>query len=358
MAGIIAGTSNSGRLISTAARNNKKLSLILLSSFLLAAIVIATVSGISGKNTHFSSHAHAHPSWLSAITPDVVVAKDGSGNYNTVSKAVAASPTKRINRYVIKIKAGVYIENVEVTKEKTSLMFIGDGRRNTIITGNRSVIDGSSTFKSATVGTDCGKRVSSPRHHISDRSAFYHCDMLAYQDTLYVHSRRQFYLSCLIAGTVDFIFGNAAAVFQDCDILARRPNPGQKNMITAQGPRPRESENGHIHPKVSDRGHSSFPTYLGRPWREYSRTVFMQSVISDVIDPAGWHEWDGDFALNTLYYGEYQNTGAGAGTANRVKWKGYRVITNATEAQQFTAGSFINGSSWLGSTGFPFDIGL
>ncbi|GJX59061.1 pectinesterase/pectinesterase inhibitor U1, partial [Tanacetum coccineum] len=69
----------------------------------------------------------------------------------------------------------------------------------------------------------------------SDLSAFYQCDMLAYQDTLYVHKNRQFYINCLIAGTVDFIFGNAAAVFQDCDIHARRPNSGQKNMLTAQG---------------------------------------------------------------------------------------------------------------------------
>lgn len=69
----------------------------------------------------------------------------------------------------------------------------------------------------------------------ADLSAFYQCDILAYQDTLYVHSNRQFYVKCFIAGTVDFIFGNAAAVFQDCDIHARKPNSGQKNMVTAQG---------------------------------------------------------------------------------------------------------------------------
>ncbi|KAK0571061.1 hypothetical protein LWI29_010450 [Acer saccharum] len=69
----------------------------------------------------------------------------------------------------------------------------------------------------------------------SDLSAFYRCGMIAYQDTLYVHTLRQFYVSCYIAGSVDFIFGNAAAVFQNCDIHARRPNPSQKNMVTAQG---------------------------------------------------------------------------------------------------------------------------
>lgn len=199
----------------------------------------------------------------------------------------------------------------------------------------------------------------------ADLSAFYNCDMLAYQDTLYVHSNRQFYVNCIIAGTVDFIFGNAAAVLQNCDIHARKPNSGQKNMVTAQGRTDPNQNTGIVIQKsrigaTSDLKlvQGSFPTYLGRPWKEYSRTVIMQSSITDLIHPAGWHEWDGNFALNTLFYGEHQNTGAGAGTSGRVKWKGFRVITSATEAQAFTPGSFIAGSSWLGSTGFPFSLGL
>ncbi|KAJ8621248.1 hypothetical protein MRB53_029777 [Persea americana] len=103
------------------------------------------------------------PTWLSAgdrrllqasmVMPNVVAAADGSGDYRTVSEAVAAAPTKSSSRYVIRIKAGVYRENVEVPKTKTNLMFVGDGRKNTIITGNRNVQDGSTTFQSATVGT-------------------------------------------------------------------------------------------------------------------------------------------------------------------------------------------------------------
>ncbi|KAK4763092.1 hypothetical protein SAY86_008860 [Trapa natans] len=102
------------------------------------------------------------PEWLSAgdrrllqsstVTPDVVVAADGSGNYKTVSAAVAAAPEQSSKRYVIKIKAGVYRENVDVSKKKKNIMFIGDGRTNTIITGSRSVVGGSTTFNSATVG--------------------------------------------------------------------------------------------------------------------------------------------------------------------------------------------------------------
>ena len=198
----------------------------------------------------------------------------------------------------------------------------------------------------------------------SDLSAFYQCDVLAHQDTLYVHSNRQFYVKCLVAGTVDFIFGNAAAVFQDCDIHARRPNAGQKNMVTAQGRIDPNQNTGIVIQKCRIGAtndlktlQSSFPTYLGRPWKAYSRTVIMQTSISDVIHPEGWHIWNGDFALKTLFYGEYLNTGAGAGTAKRVKWGGFKVM-GASDAQPFTSGNFIAGSSWLGSTGFPFSLGL
>nr|CAC01624.1 putative pectin methylesterase [Populus tremula x Populus tremuloides] len=317
----------------------------------------------------------------SSVTPNVVVAADGSGDYKTVSEAVAAAPKKSSKRYIIQIKAGVYRENVEVPKDKHNIMFLGDGRKTTIITASRNVVDGSTTFKSATVaavgqgflarGVTFENTAGPSKHQAvalrvgSDLSAFYECDMLAYQDTLYVHSNRQFFINCFVAGTVDFIFGNAAAVFQDCDYHARRPDSGQKNMVTAQG-RTDPNQNTGIVIQKSRIGatsdllpvQSSFPTYLGRPWKEYSRTVIMQSSITDVIQPAGWHEWSGSFALSTLFYAEYQNSGAGAGTSSRVKWEGYKVITSATEAQAFAPGNFIAGSSWLGSTSFPFSLGL
>ncbi|KAK4432759.1 Pectinesterase 3 [Sesamum alatum] len=331
------------------------------------------------------------PEWLSAgdrrllqastVTPDVTVAADGSGNFRTVAAAVAAAPEGSSRRYVIRIKAGVYRENVEIPRRKTNLMFVGDGRTTTIITANRNVVDGSTTFNSATVAVVGDgflarditfQNTAGPSKHQAvalrvnaDLCAFYRCDMLAYQDTLYVHSLRQFYTGCIIVGTVDFIFGNAAVVLQNCDIHARRPNPGQRNMVTAQGRDDPNQNTGIVIQKcrigaTSDLRpvQSSFPTYLGRPWKEYSRTVVMQTDISNVINPAGWYEWNGNFALNTLFYAEYQNTGAGAGTSNRVTWRGFRVLTSAAEAQPFTAGRFIAGGNWLGATGFPFSLGL
>ncbi|CAO2203358.1 unnamed protein product [Urochloa humidicola] len=317
----------------------------------------------------------------SGITADAVVAKDGSGNFTTVSAAVAAAPTNSKRRYVIYIKAGAYMENVEVGKKHVNLMFVGDGIGKTVIKASRNVVDGSTTFRSATVavvgnnflGRDLTiENSAGPSKHQAvalrvgaDLSAFYRCSFVGYQDTLYVHSLRQFFRDCDIYGTIDFIFGNAAVVFQGCNLYARKPLPNQSNIFTAQG---REDPNQNTGISVqrckvaaaSDLAASGggTKTYLGRPWKQYSRTVFLQSEIDGLVDPAGWLPWDGNFALDTLYYGEYMNTGAGAGTSGRVNWKGYHVITSASEASAFTVGSFIDGDVWLAGTSIPFTTGL
>ena len=199
----------------------------------------------------------------------------------------------------------------------------------------------------------------------ADLSAFYRCSFVGYQDTLYTHSLRQFFRDCDIYGTIDFVFGNAAVVLQSCNLYARRPLPNQSNIFTAQGREdPNQNTGISVHRcKVAAAAdlagrEASTRTYLGRPWKQYSRTVFLQSELDSLIDPAGWLEWSGDFALDTLYYGEYMNTGAGAGTSGRVKWKGYRVITSAAEASAFTVGSFIDGDVWLAGTSIPFTTGL
>ncbi|KAF5183643.1 Pectinesterase/pectinesterase inhibitor [Thalictrum thalictroides] len=316
-----------------------------------------------------------------ARNADVVVAKDGSGKYNTVNEAVAAAPTNSKNRYVIYIKKGTYKENVEIPKNKKNLMLTGDGMDLTIITGSLNVVDGSTTFNSATliVGGDGFiaqdiwiQNTAGPQKHqavalrvSADQSVINRCRLDAYQDTLYTHTLRQFYRDCSITGTVDFIFGNAAVVFQKCKLIPRKPMNGQGNMVTAQG-RTDPNQNTGISIQNSDIIASSdlepvkksFRTYLGRPWKEYSRTVILQSNIGDVIDPAGWSPWDGEFALKTLYYGEYMNSGAGAGTSQRVKWAGYHVITSAAEANKFTVASMIQGGVWLKSTGVSYTEGL
>lgn len=199
----------------------------------------------------------------------------------------------------------------------------------------------------------------------ADLSAFYRCSFVGYQDTLYVHSLRQFYRECDIYGTVDFVFGNAAVVFQNCNLYARKPNENQKNIVTAQG---REDPNENtgisiLNCKIAAASdlipnQTSVKTYLGRPWKEYSRTVFLLSYMGELIQPAGYLEWNGTFALSTLYYGEYKNRGPGSNTSARVTWPGFRVINSSAEAGLFTVEAFLQGSEWLNSTGIPYYLNL
>ncbi|GLJ13607.1 hypothetical protein SUGI_0216260 [Cryptomeria japonica] len=333
------------------------------------------------------------PEWLSvgdrkllqssspASQANVVVAQDGSGNYRTIAQAINAVPQKSSKRYIIYIKAGTYKENIDISKKITNLMLVGDGKDKTIVSGSKSVQDGVTTFKSATVAVSGNGFIArdmtfentagAAKHQAvalrvgSDLSAVYRCSIKGYQDTLYVYSLRQFYSEVDIYGTVDFIFGNAAVVIQNSNIIARRPMSNQQNTLTAQGRSdPNENTGISIHKCVVSASSDlqavkgSIKTYLGRPWKEYSRTVFLQSTLGDLIDPAGWLPWSGNFALSTLYYGEYMNSGAGAGTSKRVNWPGYHVMTSATEASKFSVANFISGTSWIPATGVTFTSGL
>ncbi|XP_020231794.1 probable pectinesterase/pectinesterase inhibitor 41 [Cajanus cajan] len=316
------------------------------------------------------------------VSDIVTVSQDGSGNFTTISDAIAAAPNKSVSTdgyFLIYVTAGVYQENVSIDKKKTYLMMVGDGINKTIITGNRSVVDGWTTFSSATlavvgqgfVGVNMTIRntAGAVKHQAvalrngADLSTFYSCSFEGYQDTLYVHSMRQFYRECDIYGTVDFIFGNAKVVFQSCNMYPRLPMSGQFNAITAQGRTDPNQDTGiSIHNctvRAADdlAASNGVSTYLGRPWKEYSRTVFMQSFMDSVINGAGWREWDGDFALSTLYYAEFGNSGAGSSTANRVTWPGYHVI-NATDAANFTVSSFLLGDDWLPQTGVTYTDNL
>ncbi|KAK4482162.1 hypothetical protein RD792_009303 [Penstemon davidsonii] len=308
---------------------------------------------------------------------DLVVAKDGSGNFTTINEALSVAPNNSNTRFVIYIKTGAYYEYIELERRKMNIMFLGDGIGKTLIKGNRSVVDGWTTFRSSTVAVVGNgfiakgitfENYAGPSKHQAvalrsgaDFSTFYQCSFVAYQDTLYVHSLRQFYRECDVYGTVDFIFGNAAVVFQNSNLYARLPNPNQRNIFTAQG---REDPNQNtgisiLNCKIAAAADlipniTQFRTYLGRPWKQYSRTVFMYSNMESVVHSSGWLEWDGDFALSTLYYGEYMNRGPGSNTSGRVTWPGYRVINSSIEASQFTVGNFIQGSQWLPATGVPF----
>lgn len=192
----------------------------------------------------------------------------------------------------------------------------------------------------------------------ADRSVFANCRFEGYQDTLYTQTHRQFYRSCIVAGTIDFIFGDAAVVFQNCIMVVRKPMDNQQNMVTAQGRMDKHQPTGIVLQKCTIKADPSLipvkdkiRSYLGRPWKEFSRTIVMESEIGDFIHPDGWTPWMGNFALNTLYYAEFNNNGPGASTNARVKWPGYKVI-NRDEASKFTVGTFLRGS-WVQGSGVP-----
>ncbi|CAN1267155.1 Probable pectinesterase/pectinesterase inhibitor 59 [Linum perenne] len=338
--------------------------------------------------TDETDHTEPFPKWFGArerrvlqqvrvrLKASVVVAKDGSGKFKTVQAAID-SAAKRHNfkdKFIIRVKRGVYEENIEVLDSNHHVWLVGDGIGATIITGRRSVGSGSyTTFSSATAGIDGAhfvargitfrntagptKRQAVALRSASDLAVFYQCSFQGYQDTLFIQTQRQFFRECHVSGTIDFIFGNAAAVFQNCLIRVRRPIVGQTNIITAQG-----RLNSFEHTGISihnSRIVPSFRTYLGRPWMKYSRTVVMKSYLDGMVEPSGWSKWGGsDFGLSTLYFAEYKNFGPGANTKSRVRWKGFHLIRDRSTAKRFTVDGLYAGRAWLPATGVPFTAGL
>lgn len=287
-----------------------------------------------------------------SLSPNAEVCSQGC-KYQTVQSAVDAAPAYGSGRFVIHIKEGVYNETVRVPFEKTNVVFLGDGMGKTVITGNLNAdMVGVSTYNTATVGVSGDGFMASnltfsntagPDAHQavaflsdSDHSILEKVEFLGHQDTLYAHSLRQLYKSCRISGTVDFIFGNSAAIFQDSLILIvpRQLNPakGEQNTVSAHGRTDPAQSTGFVFYNCVINGSAEYlnyylqnpsvhRNYLGRPWKEYSRTVFIDSYLEVIIRPEGWLPWSGDFALNTLFYGEFNSTGPGAANLTaRVPW--------------------------------------
>ncbi|KAK8682082.1 hypothetical protein V6N13_054479 [Hibiscus sabdariffa] len=330
------------------------------------------------------------PSWVSFRqrmllqqnpTPNVVVAKDGSGKYTSINQALKDVPINNASPFVIYIKAGVYNERVYVNNNMFNVVFIGDGPTKTVITGNVNSVDGPTTYNTATVSIHADHNFMAKnigfqnsagaiKHQAvallvqCDQAVFYNCQMDGYQDTLYSHSHRQFYRDCTILGTIDFIFGNGAAVFQNCKMIVRKPLDNQQCIVTAQGRKEQMDASGFVLQNCIISGapdylpvKGRFKTYLGRPWEQFSRTIIMQSQLDDIIMPEGWMPWNINMYIDTLWYAEFGNRGPGAGQTNRVKWKGIQKIT-AAQAQQFTPGVFLIGGDWIPKSGVPYTAGM
>lgn len=311
---------------------------------------------------------------------DLVVAQDGSGKYKTINEALKDIPRSSNKTFVLHIKEGVYEEKVEIFSNMTHLLMIGDGPNKTRITGKLNRVDGTTTYHSATVAIrgdyfiakDIGfentagseKEQAVALRVSADKTIFYNCRMDGYQDTLYTHTYRQFYRDCEISGTIDFVFGDAAVVFQNCRFLIRKPLDNQQCIVTAQGRKNVRQPTGIVLQNCTitadsslESNKSNYKTYLARPWKEYSRTIIMESYIDDVIQSQGYLPWNDTFALDTLFYTEFNNRGPSSSKDQRVKWPGIKELTSE-RIQRFTATHFIDGDLWIPHTKVPYASGL
>ncbi len=291
---------------------------------------------------------------------DFIVSKDGDGDFTCIQDAINAVPDFRKNRTSIYIKNGVYKEKLILPASKNQVLFIGESLENTIITfddyaskkncfGEEKGTTGSSGFyifgddfkaenitfenSSGPVGQAVAVRIE------GDRIFFNNCRFLGNQDTLYPHGEnsRQYYKNCFIEGTVDFIFGWSTAVFEKCEIFCKGPG-----YVTAASTL-EKTPFGFVFINCKITGNApAGSVYLGRPWRPYAKTAFINCELGEVIKAEGWHNWNKKDAERTVNYSEYKNTGSGAKSANRVSWS--HQLTKE-ERETYTLENIFNG--WI-----------
>ncbi len=295
--------------------------------------------------------------WLLAVcvgharAADATVAPNGDGQFNSIQAAIMAAPQglpSAERPWVISVKPGVYKELLYVQRERRFIKLVGEDPKTTIITFNLNAnmifFDGKplGTFRTPTVQVDGDgfgaenitfENSAGPVGQAlalrvdGDQVSFKNCRFLGWQDTILLNRGRQYFESCYIAGHVDFIFGAAMAFFEGCQIHVLRDG-----YITAAST-PETQPYGFVFSNGKITGEPGVKTYLGRPWRGFAHTVFINTEMSDAVRPVGWHNWTGPERERTARYAEYNSTGAGANDAARVAWA--RKLT-ATEAQALT----------------------
>ena len=281
---------------------------------------------------------------------DLTVATDGSGTVRTISEAIERVPINNSKRFVIAIKPGLYREQVRIPANKPFISFIGTDAAKTVLTfsiSNKEAGSTSAAYATYIGGHDfyaenitfensfgAGSQAVAVLTE-SDRAMFKKCRFLGFQDTLYAKNGRQLFVDCYIEGHVDFIFGQAAAVFENCDIHSKGDG-----YLTAPMRFLVDEPAGFVFNKCHLTGENiKAGVYLGRPWRDFGRTVFLATEMGEHIRPEGWHHWLPE-REKTAYLAEYKSTGKGANVAGRVKWS--HQLTDA-EAAAFSTETFLKG---------------
>ena len=289
---------------------------------------------------------------------NLYVAADGSAQFTSVQKAIMAVPSgSRDNPVIIHIAPGTYKELIYVQREKCFFRLVGDNPTNTILSFNLYAgitnVDGNpiGTFRtpSATIDADdftaenlTFENSAGPIGQAlairvdGDRASFRNCRFLGWQDTMFLNRGRQYFDDCYICGHVDFIFGAATAWFEHCHI-----NCLGNGYITAAST-PVDQPYGFVFSHCTITGDKpGVETYLGRPWRIYASTIFLNCEMSDVVRPEGWFDWKKPEAHQTARYAEYNNTGAGANPTARPDWT---KQLSKSEASKITVRKVLGGT--------------
>ncbi|MBI9039899.1 pectate lyase [Lutibacter sp.] len=267
---------------------------------------------------------------------NVVVSLDGSGDYTSIQEAINASKSFPYQRVTIFVKDGVYYEKIKVHEWNTNISLIGESKEKTIITYNdyfgKMNLGRNSTFYTYTLlveandfyatnltiqntSGEVGQAVA--LSVFSDKVVITNCNILGNQDTLYTSGdgNRQYFKDCYIEGTTDFIFGKATVLFENCTIHSK------KNSYITAASTPKNQKYGYVFKNCKLTANEGVTkVYLGRPWRIYAKTAFVNCEMANHIVPEGWHNWDKPEAEKTAYYAEYKSTGNGANSAKRVSW--------------------------------------
>ena len=279
----------------------------------------------------------------------LTVAQDGSGDFTKIQDAIYASPSFPYEKVTIFIKNGTYKEKLRIPEWNTHLILLGESKENTIITfdDNFSKINlgRNSTFYTSTLlveGDDFSasnltiKNASGDKGQaialsvVSNRAKISNCIILGNQDTLYLSGKnaKQYFKDCYIEGTTDFIFGGATALFENCVIHSIK-----SSYVTAAST-PEGTEYGFVFKNCKLTAEpSANAVYLGRPWRIYAKTVYINCELGKHINPEGWENWSKPDAEKNAFYAEYNNSGEGFQPAKRVSWS--HQLTKS-EADQYS----------------------
>lgn len=271
--------------------------------------------------------------WAQERQDTIVVSRDGTGNFRTLQEVIESARAFMDYTVTIYVKNGVYKEKVIVPSWVENIDIIGEDRDKTIITYDDHAninkmgtfrtytvkVEGSDiTFKNLTIENNAAQLGQAVALHTEgDRLKFINCRILGNQDTIYTGAKftRLYFKDCYIDGTTDFIFGPSTALFENCMIHSKR------NSYVTAASTPKEAKYGYIfkHCKLTAEPGVD-KVYLGRPWRPYAYTLFIECELGKHIVPAGWHNWDKQSNEETARYMEYKNTGEGANVSERVAW--------------------------------------